>query len=81
MNKIELKPSLWLYAIHSRNAELIHLLETYQVSPLVDNFERCLSESIKYHRNEIADYNENSTSNNDKIRKSEKKYFFHFEIS
>ena len=27
MNNVELKPTIWSYVIHSRNAELIHLLE------------------------------------------------------
>lgn len=31
MNKVELKPSLWLYAIHSQNAELISLLEENKI--------------------------------------------------
>ena len=33
MNNAELTPSLWLYAIHSKNAELIHLLESNEVPP------------------------------------------------
>ena len=33
MNKVELTPSLWLYAIHSKKAELIHLLESNKVCP------------------------------------------------
>ena len=27
LNNVELKPNLWFYAIHSQNAELIHILE------------------------------------------------------
>ena len=33
MNNVELSPSLWLYAIHGNNAELIHLLEENKVEP------------------------------------------------
>ena len=33
LNKIDLKPSLWLYSIHSKNAELFHLLESNEVQP------------------------------------------------
>ena len=73
MNGVELNPSLWLYAIHSRNAELIHLLESCQVSPPNENYEKCLYESIKCHHNEIAYYIENNliTEDNDETRKSE----------
>ena len=31
MNEVDLTSSLWLYAIHSNNAELIHMLETNNV--------------------------------------------------
>ena len=73
LNGVELTPSLWLYAIHSRNAELIHLLESCQVSPPNENYEKCLYESIKCHHNEIAYYIENNliTEDNDETRKSE----------
>ncbi|KAK8890285.1 hypothetical protein M9Y10_035058 [Tritrichomonas musculus] len=69
LNGAELKPELWLYAIHSRNAELIHLLENYGVKPPNGKYEKCLSESIKCHHNEIADYIENNymIENDDKI--------------
>lgn len=32
-NKIELTPSLWLYAIHSNKMELIHILENNKIVP------------------------------------------------
>ena len=56
MMEVELKPSLWLYAIHSNNANLIHLLEEYRVEPDDISYEKCLKESIKCHHNEIANY-------------------------
>ena len=56
MNQVELKPSLWLYAIHSKNVELIHLLESYEVKPPNNDYEKCYIESIKCHHNDIADY-------------------------
>ena len=31
LNNVDLKPSLWLYAIHGKNAEIIQLLENNQV--------------------------------------------------
>ena len=54
LNRIELEPSLWIYAIHGKNADIIHLLEEYNVSPS-SNIE-CLHESIKCHHNEIMKY-------------------------
>ena len=73
-NEAELTPSLWLYAIHSKNAELIHLLESNEVPPpksdkkekrkrvktSSQNYEHCFIESIKCHHNDIADYIENN---------------------
>ena len=56
LNKVELNSSLWLFAIHSNNAELIHLLEEYQVE--LDK--RCFIESIKCHHNGIEQYIQNN---------------------
>ena len=59
MNNVELTSSLWLYAIHSNNAELIDLLESNKVSPPSNdelNYIQCLIESIKCHHNNIADF-------------------------
>ena len=66
MNKVELTSSLWLYSIHSNNAELIDLLESNRIFPpeFMNNNESkeeietsyliCLIESIKCHHNEFA---------------------------
>ena len=56
MNNIQLTPSLWLYGIHSNNAEIIGLLEENKVAPENNNYEICLMESIKCHHNDIARY-------------------------
>ncbi|KAK8883918.1 hypothetical protein M9Y10_043020 [Tritrichomonas musculus] len=56
LNNIELKPSLWLYAIHGRNADIIHLLEENLIVPEDKSYHKCLEESIKCHHNEIANY-------------------------
>ena len=60
-NKVELTPSLWLYAIHSQNAEIIHLLESNEIEPpenksMKNKYEAIFIESIKCHHNSIADY-------------------------
>ncbi|KAK8837300.1 hypothetical protein M9Y10_036730 [Tritrichomonas musculus] len=68
----KLKPSVWLYAIHSRNVNLIHLLESLNIDPPNKDYKTCLCESIKCHHNEIADYIENNfIINDDKTRKSD----------
>ncbi|KAK8847762.1 hypothetical protein M9Y10_018792 [Tritrichomonas musculus] len=60
LNKVELTPSLWLYAIHSNNAELIHLLESDKVLPPDGKYEKCYREAIKCHHNNIANYIESN---------------------
>ncbi|KAK8871417.1 hypothetical protein M9Y10_007143 [Tritrichomonas musculus] len=56
MNKVPLKPSLWIYAIHSNNPDMIHLLDQNKVRPLNDKFDECLKEAIKCHHNDIVNY-------------------------
>lgn len=63
--KINLGPSLWIYTIHSRNAELLGLLEDENISPPEKSFELCLAEAIKCHHNEIAQYIENNYLSSD----------------
>ena len=62
-NGVELKPSLWIYSIHSKNAEMIHLLEENNVKP-DDNY---LKESSKCYHNEITNYIIESLMNKDEI--------------
>lgn len=53
MNNVDLTPSLWAYAIHGNNPEMIHFLEENEVKlEYKENF----IASIKCHHNEIADY-------------------------
>lgn len=64
-NKVELNESLWIYTIHSKNAELIHLLE----KNFIDNSKilyNCIQEAIKCHHNNIANYIIESFLNEDK---------------
>ena len=56
LNNVELTPSLWLFAIHSNNSELIHLLEEKNVEMDDMLCEKCFKEAIKCHHNEIANY-------------------------
>ena len=56
-NKIELTSSLWQFAIHSNNPELIHILEECNVDTDVKNFaENYLEEAIKCHHNDFVNY-------------------------
>ena len=55
-NNAEMTSSLWIYAIHSNNAEIIHFLEENQVEIPSENYELCLNEAIKCHHNDIANY-------------------------
>lgn len=53
MNNAVLDKSIWLYAIHSNNGELIHMIEEIGIKP---EYEECMKESIKCHHNNIANY-------------------------
>ena len=66
----KLKKKLWYCAIHSKNPELIHLIEENKIrfpSPyfmrIGDEYLYCLKESIKCHHNDIADNILNAYSN------------------
>lgn len=67
----EMTSSLWLYVIHSNNAELLHMLESNNVSPpeftktpklntSSNKYLKCFVESIKCHHNDFANYIENN---------------------
>ena len=57
LNKVEINPSLWFYAIHSRNPEIISFLEEKQNKKTDESivFE-WYKEAIKCHHNDIANY-------------------------
>ena len=59
LNGAEIKPSLWIYAVHGQNPDIIHCLEANKISPSQkDNvtFEQIFYESIKCHHINIANY-------------------------
>ena len=64
-NGVELKSSLWNYAIHGNNPELIHLLVEKNIEPERNSYNICLKEAIKCHHNDIADYILNNYFNQD----------------
>ena len=61
MNDVSLTPSIWLYAIHGNNPEIINFLEDKKIEL---NYE-CLKESIKCHHIDITDYILNNYFHND----------------
>ena len=60
MNKVQLTSSLWIYAIHGQNPELIHLLEENNVKPNGNSYNECFIESIKCNHTDIATYIQNN---------------------
>lgn len=69
MNNVELTPSLWLFAIHGKNNDMIHRLEDNHIKPIITNnyrklnkkddvdmYANCFKESIKCHHIDIANY-------------------------
>lgn len=53
-NKVEMQPSLWTFAIHGNNIEMIHILEVNKVVPVDESFNQSIKESIKMHHNTVA---------------------------
>lgn len=60
LNNVKLTPSLWIYAIHSNNPDIIHILEENHVNLL--NYEECMKEAIKCHHNNLSEYLQNNYS-------------------
>ena len=60
LNEVDLTDDLWLYAIHGKNSEIIHYLESLHIEPKDKTYNECLKESIKCHHNEIAEYIQNN---------------------
>ena len=54
LNNVELRPSLWIYAIHGSDPSIIHSLEENNIKP--KSYVHCLIEEIKCHHNDIAKY-------------------------
>ena len=65
----ELNHSIWLYAIHGKNAEIIQLLEENKKETLQVAYPYLLIESIKCHHNEVTDYFRNNINDILKDRK------------
>ena len=70
-NNVELKPSIWLYSIHGRNAEIIHILEENNVEFPGKSYNKCVNESIKCYQNELVDYFMNNYQQNENENSSD----------
>ncbi|KAK8842176.1 hypothetical protein M9Y10_026406 [Tritrichomonas musculus] len=65
--KAELTTSIWPYAIHGKNAEIIHFLEEKKIETLCNSYQYLIIESIKCHNNEIIYYFLNNFCENERI--------------
>lgn len=75
MKNAKLTPSLWIYAIHGRNSQIIHLLQEFNVLPPASrynrkglSYEKCLKKAVKCHHNDIAYYIENNLISGDDLK-------------
>ena len=55
-SKAHMPPSIWNYAIHGDNPEIIHILEGNFIEIPNDSFKLLIDESIKCHNNKFANY-------------------------
>ena len=82
MNGIQLTSSLWLYAIHGKNPEIIHLLEENDVEHDDKIYYKCHKESIKCHHQDLEmHYKDNfikETFDNSYYFENDISYGFHF---
>lgn len=59
-NQVQLDQSLWHYAIHSNNSEMIYILEDCQIEPDEKDYAILIEESIACHRSDTVNYIANS---------------------
>lgn len=55
-SNVNFTSSIWNYAIHGSNLDVIHLLEKHEIKPEHQSFRSCFYESVKCHHNELAHY-------------------------
>ena len=55
-----MKPSIWIYAIHSNNPELIYYIEEKGVEPPYYSYLECLTESMKCFWTNLTEYIKNN---------------------
>lgn len=78
INGVDLSPSLWLFAIHSNNGQIIHFLEGIQTEQISKSNDEFIEESIKCHHNDMAKYFLINSNENNQFNKKVFDYGFHF---
>ena len=84
LSGVNLEPSLWLYTIHGKNPEMIHLLEGNHIIPEDETYIECFQEAIKCHHNDIANYildnlmQQNIKLTDDNFIKNQFSFGFHY---
>ncbi|KAK8842482.1 hypothetical protein M9Y10_026071 [Tritrichomonas musculus] len=66
-NGVSLSPSLWNFAAHGNNLEIICFLQKKKIKPEYEFYDFVLEEAIKCHHNEIANYVKNTLMKEDDI--------------
>ena len=56
INNVPMDSNLWFYAIHGKNAEIIHLLEDDHIATPNASYRPLLIESMKCHHSDIVSY-------------------------
>ncbi|KAK8835347.1 hypothetical protein M9Y10_034110 [Tritrichomonas musculus] len=78
INKVEINHSIFLYAVHGQNAEIIHLIEEEFTIKRLINYNEIYMEAIKCHHNDIANYVKNNYENRIKPERSAKEIFKYY---
>lgn len=55
-NAVKCTPSLWKYAIHGNNKQILDILIEKEIKPNDESYEKCFEESIKCHNIDITNY-------------------------
>ena len=78
--KVKIDSKLWIFAIHGRNAEIIHIIEDKNIEFNEQIRRECLKCSIRCHHNELTNYLLNNYINDSNfvLKQSLKYYNFYF---
>ena len=64
INGVELNNSLWPFAIHSQNSEIIYQLIDHHIDPIIVE---CIDESVKCNHNNITNYIQINLMKNEEV--------------
>lgn len=77
-DKSSLNPSLWIYAVHGEDPEIISILEENKIKPEEETYEKCLKESIKMFSNDMTKYILNNYMNEKNVDSNITRYCFQY---